>query len=104
MSPDYVVFRLQTDAPIAANFLLLYLKSPQGLAAIERASRGAVRRRLYYRDLCGLDVPVPADPEQWLTLIDGLASLRRHLLDLPKTASLGLRALEAAIFDSPSTV
>lgn len=102
VSPDYVVFRLRPEAPIAAGYLLLYLKSPQGLAAIERASRGAVRRRLYYRDLCGLEVPVPADPEQWTTLIDGLVSLRRHLLELPVTASLGLRALEAAVFENPS--
>lgn len=101
VSPDYVVFRLMPGAPIDPSYLLLYLKSPQGLTAIERASRGAVRRRLYYKDLCGLEVPVPADAEQWKSLIDGLASLRRHLLDLPGTSALGLRALEAALFEVP---
>jgi type I restriction enzyme M protein len=47
VSPDYAVFRLTEDAPFDAEYLLMFLKSEQGRAEIERESRGAVRRRLY---------------------------------------------------------
>ncbi|NHA01937.1 hypothetical protein G5V59_26150 [Nocardioides sp. W3-2-3] len=48
VSPDYVVFRLTEDAPFDEEYLLMFLKSEQGRAEIERESRGAVRRRLYF--------------------------------------------------------
>ncbi|NKV31300.1 N-6 DNA methylase [Rhodococcus hoagii] len=97
VSPDYVVFRLLDSAPFDSEFLLFYLKSPQGRGAIEIASRGAVRRRLYYEDLTTLVVPVPSNPEDWEAVIGAFASVRRHLLELPTSAEMGLASLESAL-------
>src|SRR3546814_7995848 len=44
VSPDYVVFRLADDTPFDEEYLLMFLKSEQGRAEIERESRGAVRQ------------------------------------------------------------
>ena len=76
VSPDYVVFRLTKDAPFDAEYLLMFLKSEQGRAEIERESRGAVRRRLYIDGLQRISVPLPADPEAWSALIAKPLSVR----------------------------
>ncbi|GAA3143380.1 hypothetical protein GCM10010466_37970 [Planomonospora alba] len=98
VSPDYAVFRLTEDAPFDAEYLLMFLKSEQGRAEIERQSRGAVRRRLYIEGLQQILVPLPGDPEAWSALIASFAAVRRHLRELPLTAGSALAAFEAAIF------
>lgn len=98
VSPDYAVFRLTEDAPFDAEFLLMFLKSEQGRAEIERESRGAVRRRLYIDGLQRISVPLPADPEAWSALIASFGAMRRHLRELPLTAGGALAAFEAAVF------
>ncbi|MFC7973962.1 N-6 DNA methylase [Streptomyces cinereoruber] len=98
VSPDYAVFRLTEDAPFDAEYLLMYLKSEQGRAEIERQSRGAVRRRLYIDGLQRIAVPLPGDHEAWSALIGSFASVRRHLRELPVTSDGALAAFEAAVF------
>ena len=98
VSPDYVVFRLKDDAPFGADYLLTFLKSANGKAEITRRSRGAVRRRLYYENLEEVEVPAPADPEAWDAVLQGLASARRHIRELPGLGSEALSALEQALF------
>jgi type I restriction enzyme M protein len=98
VSPDYAVFRLSDDAPFDAEYLLMYLKSEQGRAEIERQSRGAVRRRLYFDGLQRIQVPLPGAPEEWSALIASFAAIRRHLRELPGTAGGALAAFEAAVF------
>lgn len=98
VSPDYMLFRLTEDAPFDAEYLLMFLKSEQGRAEIERRSRGAVRRRLYIDGLKQISVPLPGDPEAWSALIASFAAVRRHLRELPVTAVDALTAFEAAVF------
>lgn len=100
VSPDYVVFRLAPDTPFDPEYLLMYLKSEQGRAEIEKESRGAVRRRLYIEGVRKLRVPIPGDRESWSALIASFASVRRHLRELPVTAQGALGAFEAAVFDT----
>ncbi len=57
VSPEYVVFRLTADAPFDAPHLLRFLKSNVGKLEVSRLSRGSVRRRLRYEDLCQITVP-----------------------------------------------
>ncbi|MCQ0024507.1 hypothetical protein M4914_17120 [Streptomyces somaliensis DSM 40738] len=98
VSPDYAVFRLTEDAPFDAEYLLMYLKSEQGRAEIERQSRGVVRRRLHIDGLQRITVPLPGDHEAWSALIGSFASVRRHLRELPVTSAGALAAFEAAVF------
>jgi len=100
VSPDYVVFRLADDTPFDEEYLLMFLKSEQGRAEIERESRGAVRRRLYFDGVKKLNVPVPGDRESWSALIASFASIRRHLRELPTAAFGALAAFESAVFDT----
>lgn len=92
------MFRLTEDAPFSEQFLLTFLKSEIGKAEITRRSRGAVRRRLYYENLEEVEVPVPADPDAWEAVLQGLAGMRRHLRELPDLGAQGLSALEQALF------
>lgn len=57
VSPEYVVFRLTADAPFNAAHLLRFLKSNAGRLEVSRLSRGSIRRRLRYEDLCQIAVP-----------------------------------------------
>ena len=98
VSPDYVVFRLSDEAPFSDEYLLTFLKSELGRAEITLRSRGAVRRRLYYENLGRVEVPVPTNPEAWQAVLQGLASLRRHLRELPGFGAQGLSALEHQLF------
>jgi hypothetical protein len=103
VSPDYTVFRLAPDAPMDPEYLLMFLKSEQGRADINRESRGAVRRRLYIEGVRKIKVPVPLEPEAWSALIASFAAVRRHLRELPQTAFGALGAFEAAIFSPRPT-
>nr|WP_255502299.1 N-6 DNA methylase [Cellulomonas sp. JH27-2] len=97
-SPDYVVFRLNDDAPFSREYLLAYLKSADGRAEIVRRSRGAVRRRLYYDDLRNVEVPVPEDPDVWESVVTGLAALRAHVVRLQGLATSSAASVERALF------
>jgi type I restriction enzyme M protein len=98
VSPEYVVFRLADDAPFSEEYVLTFLKSELGKAEITLRSRGAVRRRLYYDNLEQVEIPVPADPDAWEAVLQGMASARRHLRELPALGVQGLSALEQALF------
>lgn len=54
-SPDYVVFEVTNGYPIKA--LLFFLKSKQGLQEIAENVQGSVRQRLYFENLCAVNVP-----------------------------------------------
>ena len=103
VSPEYVVFRLNEDAPLSKEYLLTFLKSELGKAEITLRSRGAVRRRLYYPNLQSVEVPVPTDPDAWEAVLQGMASARRHLRELPGLGTQGLSALEQALFSARET-
>jgi type I restriction enzyme M protein len=57
VSPDYIVFRLTTDAPFDAEYLLRFLKSRIGRFEASRHSHGSIRRRLRYGDLGQIVIP-----------------------------------------------
>ncbi len=54
-SPDYVVFSI--DESISPNILLKFLKSNYGLSEINNNTQGAVRSRLYFRNLAKINFP-----------------------------------------------
>src|SRR3546814_10044106 len=98
VSPDYVVFRLADDTPFDEEYLLMFLKSEQGRAEIERESRGAVRRRLYFDGVKKLNVPVPGDRESWSALIASFASIRRHRSEEHTSELQSLMRISYAVF------
>jgi len=98
VSPDYIVFRVSEGAPFTSNYLLTFLKSELGKSEITRRSRGAVRRRLYFENLLQVEVPVPDAPEAWEAMLGGLASLRRHIRELPALTDGALSAIEERLF------
>lgn len=60
VSPAYVVFRLKAGAPFSAEHLLSFLKSKEGRCEIDQRSHGSLRRRLRYKDLEEIMLPVPS--------------------------------------------
>jgi type I restriction enzyme M protein len=60
VSPSYVVFRVRDDAPFTSSDLLGYLKSPSGRAEAKRYSHGSVQRRLRFKDLGQIRLPLQA--------------------------------------------
>ncbi len=54
-SPDYVVFKVSNKYPI--NVLIFFLKSKQGLQEIAENVQGSVRQRLYFENLCNINIP-----------------------------------------------
>jgi type I restriction enzyme, S subunit len=62
ISPDYVVFSC-TDR-IVPRLLFEFLKHRRGLRAINAATAGSVRERLYFESLARIQFPLPPLPEQ----------------------------------------
>jgi type I restriction enzyme, S subunit len=62
ISPDYVVFSC-TDR-IEPKLIYLFLRSSIGLCAINLATAGSVRERLYFDALARIGFPLPPLPEQ----------------------------------------
>jgi type I restriction enzyme M protein len=60
VSPGYVVFRLRDGAPVTPGYVLSYLKSSDGRREVESHSHGSLRRRLRYKDLEEILLPVPS--------------------------------------------
>jgi type I restriction enzyme M protein len=58
VSPAYVVFKLKDGAPFSSEHLLNFLRTPSGMAEAERHSHGSVCRRLRYKDLGRILVPM----------------------------------------------
>lgn len=58
-SPDYVVF--SCTSPVSSLLLLKFLKSSHGLSEINNNTQGAVRSRLYFRNLANIDFPYSGD-------------------------------------------
>lgn len=56
-SPDYVVFKTKSSIPPVV--MLSFLKSPQGLMEINNNTQGAVRERLYFNQLCNINIGTP---------------------------------------------
>jgi type I restriction enzyme S subunit len=77
ISPDYVVFT--TRRTLLPEYLFAYLKSDVGRQIIRAATAGAVRERLYFRDLARLSIPLPPVLEQRriVRLLDAAEELRR---------------------------
>lgn len=62
ISPDYVVFSCSDR--ILPRLLFSYLKHRQGLKAINDATAGSVRERLYFDSLAQIEFPLPPLAEQ----------------------------------------
>jgi type I restriction enzyme S subunit len=77
ISPDYVVFT--TRRTLLPEYLFAYLKSDVGRQIIRASTAGAVRERLYFRDLARLPIPLPPLQEQRriVRLLDAAEELRR---------------------------
>lgn len=101
VSPDCVVGRLKDDAPFSRKYVFTYMKSEVGKPEGTVHSRGAVRRRLYYENLETVPVPVRAESEQWEALLECIASVRRHLLELRTLGGDAVSALEDVLLRSP---
>jgi type I restriction enzyme M protein len=97
-SPDYVVFRLQSNAPFDPEYLLRYLQSSIGLRQIQRNAQGTIRSRLYFDNLCRVQVPVPAHAEEWKELLSSLDQIRRLLRELPLVGTGAVNGLSDALF------
>ncbi len=57
-SPDYVVFSIDNRKKLSPFLLLKYLKSKQGLIQISSNTVGSVRKRLYFNNLCKIEIPI----------------------------------------------
>jgi len=97
-SPEYVVFRLKGGAPFSAEYLLRYLQGSIGLRQIGRNAQGTIRSRLYFENLCRVEVPVPAHPEEWDELLTALERIRLLLLVLPNEGAAVLSGLTDSLF------
>jgi type I restriction enzyme M protein len=97
-SPDYVVFRLKPEAPFGPEYLLRYLQSSIGLRQIQRNAQGTIRSRLYFDNLCHVQIPVPAHPSEWNDLLSAVDEVRRLILTLPELGSQALNGLLDSLF------
>lgn len=97
-SPDYVVFRLKRGALFGPEYLLRYLQSSVGLRQIQRNAQGTIRSRLYFDNLCHVQVPVPAHAEEWDELLSAIDQVRRLLLELPEVGSDAVSSLVDSLF------
>jgi type I restriction enzyme M protein len=97
-SPDYVVFCLKPDAPFSPEYLLRYLQSSIGLRQIQRNAQGTIRSRLYFNNLCHVQVPVPAEPDDWNELLSAIDQVRRPLVELPELGTQALNGLLDSLF------
>ncbi len=75
-SPDYVVFSCREG--LDPRFLLHFLKSDYGLEAIARNCSGAVRKRLYYSGLAGIELTIP-DIERQQALISRIEHIQQAI-------------------------
>lgn len=75
-SPDYVVFSCREG--LDPRFLLHFLKSDYGLEAIARNCSGAVRKRLYYAGLAGIELTIP-DIERQQALISRIEHIQQAI-------------------------
>ncbi len=102
-SPDYVVFRLKPGAPLRPEYLLRYLQSSIGLRQIRRNAQGTIRSRLYFDNLCQVQVPVAVQPEEWDELLAAIDEVRRLLLDLPVVGADAVSGLVDSLFALSTT-
>jgi type I restriction enzyme M protein len=97
-SPDYVVFRLRPGAPFGGEYLLRYLQCSMGLRQVQRNAQGTIRSRLYFDNLCKIEVPVLVHPQEWDDLLVGFDQMRRLLNELPELGSGALSGLVDSLF------
>lgn len=97
-SPDYVVFRIKPGAPFGAEYLLQYLQSSVGLRQIQRNAQGTIRSRLYFENLCEVEMPIPAHPAEWNELLAAIDNVRRLLRDLPHVGGDAIAGLVDSLF------
>lgn len=63
VSPAYVVFKVKPNL-ILPELLLRFLKSDEGIRQIKMNARGTVRQALRFKDLCKLELSIPAYQDQ----------------------------------------
>lgn len=104
ISPDYVVF--SCGDRILPQWVFYYLRHPLGLEAINAATAGSVRERLYFHKLAEIKIPLPPLLEQrrLVARIEALAAeideakrLRREAAE--EAGELPARALSRFIDD-----
>ncbi len=82
ISPDYVVFSCRES--IVPRLLHLWLKSPVGLSAINFATAGSVRERLYFERLARITFPLPPLSEQ-RRIVSRIDELEVRIGDIRRT-------------------
>jgi len=95
-SPDYVVFKPSKE--ISSDLILAYLKSPQGLKQINNNTRGAVRERLYYNNLCKIEFD--AAMVKYSSLYDKLNGLFKQLIAVNQQSLFLLDKLERSVLNT----
>lgn len=103
ISPDYVVF--STRPTLLPEYLFAYLKSEVGGQVIRASTAGAVRERLYFRDLARLPIPLPPLPEQEriVRLLDAAEELRRLRAEADRRTADLIPAIFHEMFGDPAS-
>lgn len=97
-------FRAKPHADVSNAYLMRYLNSPQGRAALEANSHGLGRLRINLQDLKAVEVPLAPAPEQRriVTKLDSLfartRSAREELARIPRLIEHYKQAILAAAF------
>ena len=99
-SPDYVVFKVSNEYPIKA--LLFFLKSKQGLQEIAENVQGSVRQRLYFKNLCNINIPefTSKDYKVIEDLFSNLEKFENRINQNKKNAEILLQAFLDEVFKS----
>lgn len=81
VSPDYVVF--SCSEKILPEYLLYLLKSDEGIEAINKNASGAVRKRLYFRDLAQIEIVLPSidTQKQRISIFKKVEGLKASIME-----------------------
>lgn len=96
VSPDYVVFKL--DERVDPNYFDYYTRTQRWREWVERAGRGSVRTRIYFKNLAEMDIDIPE-----LQVQKDATSVLRALddrIDNLRAANITLETIVQALFKS----
>lgn len=102
VSPMYVVFEVTTPE-LDPHYLLYFLKSPVGNAAIRAHCQGSVRSILPFGGLASIELPMPDPPEQRriVAILDGAGAARRKRREALALTDRLLQAVFLDMFGDP---
>ena len=87
VSSSYIVFELNEDSEILAEFLYLWFKRPEFDRYSRYMSHGSVREIFSWESLCNVLVPVPSKEDQ-KEIIDNFKVIEKYINNIKKQNSL----------------